>query len=187
MMKKIILCVALLAIGASCSKNDDNNVNNTDPVFDAPYEPLKSFSDVQGTYKYVGVKFVDQAYSEISDKNCLSNNQLQFFKVENTAVDSISFRSFIKSDTEFNKCDLDFSRMMRKIVLQEEGKMSVDISTFKLVPNHSNPEAPKDTVYLKVHYKGNLEIGHQAGYLRIEDKFSKYAGKDKAYQYFKKI
>lgn len=186
-MKKTILFISLFVLGASCSKSDDNNVDNSDPVFDAPYEPLKDFSEIQATYKYVGVKFVNQKYSEISEKNCLSNNQLQFFKAANAALDSISFRSFIKSEAEFNKCDFDFSRMMRKIVLKEEGKIQVDISTFKLVPNHSNPGASKDTVDLKVHYKGELEIGHQAGYLRIEDKFSKYSGKDKVYQYFKKI
>lgn len=195
-MKKLWLLASLLIVGASCSSDDGNPEKPVDPIFELEYVPLNDFSDVQSNYIYAGAKIGDRPVGLISKNNCVSGNSITFYATSSTAVtrDSIFYLS-----NKFNEelgvgCEYDFSRTMRDVRMVEKGKMHVDIADFiwkeVRVPYDSlghQRDSIRIDIEKKGYYNGNLEIGFQGKYLRIEDKVSKYSGKDKVYLYFKRI
>lgn len=197
-MKKSILFLSLLFIGVSCESDDNSKQDPSDPLFESEYTPLKNFEELEPVYIYHGAKIGNRPFGAIANKNCLSNNTLSFF-VSNDATfvnDSIVFMSY-KVDEEIQKnCNLDFMRVIRDVKLVEEGKINVNITdisyknvkvTYKETPDGPTLDSIRVDTIRNVKYKGDLEVGKQGGYLRIQDKFSRYSGKEKVYQYYKKM
>lgn len=195
-MKKSILLISLCFLGISCSSDDNTEVDKKDPVFESEYTPLASFDDLNRVYNYQGVKIGDRPFGTISSKNCLSGNTISFFLSNDGVVsnDSIVFMSYKVDEKTSINCELDFMRVLRDVKLVNTGIINVDITDISYVyvkvpvkdtiNNTSGWITRTDTIRKQI-YKGDLEIGHQGGYLRMEDEFSRYSGKDKVYQYFK--
>ena len=191
-MKKSILFLCLLFIGVSCNSDDNSKPDQGDPLFESEYTPLKSLKELEPGYIYYGAKIGNKPTGIIANTHCLSNNKLlTYINSSNDfeSNDSIFFASYIQEKKVDGKCITDYVRTMREVKMQKEGKMYVDIADFFY-------ESVQDTLVeggiridtiKKVHYQGSLDIGMQGGFLRIEGKFSKYDGKEKVYQYFKKM
>lgn len=190
-MKKSILFLSLLFIGVSCESDDNSKQDPSDPLFESEYTPLKSLSELTSSYVYHGAKIGNRPFGAILKTNCLANNTMSFFSADNEELkkDSIMFISYIQEEKIGGKCVKDFIRTMRQVKLQKEGTMYVDIADlfYEEIKDSLVEGGIRIDTIKKVYYEGDLEIGMQGGYLRIEDKFSKYAGKDKVYQYFKKL
>lgn len=191
-MKKSIVFFLLLFIGVSCSSDDNSKPDLNDPLFESEYTPLKSLKELNSTYIYYGAKIGNRPFGAIASSNCLSKNTFTTYISDSNdffSNDSIVFKSYMQEEKVNGECVEDFIRTMRQVKLVEEGKMYVDIHDFSY-------EEVKDTLVeggiridtiKNTYFKGDLEIGTQGGYLRIEDEFSRYNGKDKVYQYFKKM
>ncbi|MDM1098184.1 hypothetical protein HX045_14225 [Myroides odoratimimus] len=172
MKKYLILCFAALAL--SCSKSDDNNTTG-DPIFDAPYRGLKSLNELPvGTLKYAGNKIGSQPVGLI-DANSSSCKKLDALVIdEKKAV----LEYYVFGNSEGKECKLVWDYPGKIVVseLKEAGKMPSEVTTSSSLLG---------SVYI---YKGNLEVGFQAGYLRIEDKMSNVSqgtlNKGKSYLYF---
>lgn len=197
-MKKSLLFLSLLFIGVSCSSDDNGKPDLDDPFFESEYTPLKSLKELSSFYTYYGAKIGDRPSGAIASSNCLSKNTMSFYisdEITQFSNDSIVFNSYKQEEVVNGDCVADFVRTFREVKLQEEGKMYVDIHDFYYeeiefiyedeITGEKYDSIRIDTIK-NTYFKGNLEIGEQGGYLRIEDKFSKYNGKDKVYQYFKK-
>lgn len=191
-MKKTIIssliCSVFLLV--ACSKNDDDNSDDKDVVFAAPYIPLESFQDLEpgnGWFNYQGAKIGDRSYGAISNSNCLAQNTIYFVGNDLMRKDSIVYNSFHSVEASNKNCSLDFRRTMRKVKMASKGYMFVDIYDYTLKPVDTI-KATNVIVYDTIkttYFKGNLEIGFQKDMLRIEDKFTRYSGKEKVYLYFK--
>lgn len=196
-MKKSILFLSLLFIGVSCESDDNNKQDPGDPLFESEYTPLKSFDELQRVYTYYGAKIGDRPSGAISNQNCLSNNTISFFLSNDgtSTNDSIVFMSYKIDEETPKQCEVDFMRVIRDVNLVREGYLNVDITdisynfvkvTYKDSINGPTLDSIRiDTIRREI-YKGDLEVGEQGGYLRLQDKFSRYSGKEKVYQYFKK-
>lgn len=188
-MKKSILFFSLLFIGISCQSDDTTEPDLSDPLFESEYTPLEDLSELGSTYIYYGAKIGDRPFGAISGSNCLSNNTLRFYISNDIkfGTDSIVFKSF-EQESKKGKCVTDFVRTMREVEFTEEGKLNVDISDYHtvIVKDITTELGYRIEIVKEVHFMGDIEIGLQGGYLRIEDKFTRYKGNDKVYQYFKK-
>lgn len=92
----------------------------------------------------------------------------------------------------------DFPRIVRDMTLEEDGMLKAKITDdyieleYVEVVNEEGEiivkEVPVRVRKTPAHFDGRFEIGFQAGYLRVEDHLSNYAGPktDKVYLYFKK-
>lgn len=196
-MKKSILFLSLLFIGVSCESDDNSKQDPGDPLFESEYTPLKSLKELNSTYVYYGAKIGSRPFGAIASSNCLSKNTFTTFITGSNdffSTDSIIFKSYLQERVK-GECAVDFIRTMREVKLAEEGKMYVDIHDFsynKVKVSYKDEITGElldsiriDTIK-NTHFIGNLDIGTQGGYLRVEDKFSRYKGKEKVYQYFKK-
>lgn len=196
-MKKSILFLSLLFIGVSCESDDNSKPDPGDPLFESEYTPLKSLNELNSTYVYYGAKIGSRPFGAIASSNCLSKNTFSTFITGSNdffSKDSIVFQSYLQDKVK-GECAVDFIRTLRKVKLVEEGKMYADIHDFsyeEVKVNYKDEITGEfldsiriDTIK-NVYFEGNLDIGVQGGYLRVEDKFSRYNGKDKVYQYFKK-
>lgn len=191
-MKKSIVFFLLLFIGVSCSSDDNSKPDLNDPLFESEYTPLKSLKELNSTYIYYGAKIGNRPFGAIASSNCLSKNTFTTYISDSNdffSNDSIVFKSYMQEEKVNGECVVDFIRTLRQVKLVEEGKMYVDIHDFyyeevkdTLVEGGIRIDTIKNT-----YFKGDLEIGTQGGYLRIEDEFSRYNDKDKVYQYFKKM
>ena len=191
-MKKSIVFFLLLFIGVSCSSDDNSKPDLGDPLFESEYTPLKSLKELNSTYIYYGAKIGSRPSGAIASSNCLSKNTFATYISDSNdffSNDSIVFKSYMQEEKVNGECVEVFIRTMRQVKLVEEGKMYVDIHDFyyeevkdTLVEGGIRIDTIKNT-----YFKGDLEIGTQGGYLRIEDEFSRYNDKDKVYQYFKKM
>lgn len=195
-MKKVLLFLACSALFIGCSKSDDNN-EEIDPVFSQEYVPLKSFGELEsGRYSYTGIKIGDRKTGLITESTlCKNDDFLMVYKEAAIVLDSISYVNYRRAEDKDKDCEMifEFPRMLRNANLKEAGIMASMITDDHKEPlTEQEKEENSDKEYKiirRTHYSGDLEIGHQAGYLRIEDRLSDYSrtSKDeKVYLYFKK-
>lgn len=160
----------------SCNKNDDNSASTVDPIFSQPYTPLASLNDLELTsYRYAGNKIGDRPVGLVEDSGvrCKENDLVTVYMNNNNKA-MFYYNHFY--DVKTNNCVIkdDYPRSVSIIEMGSLGLINVNIGATKISPG----------------YKGDLEIGFQAGYLRIEDHMSDYhytPAKEKAYLYFKKM
>lgn len=186
--KKKYLILVLLFIVIACSSDDKGDVK--DPIFEAEYTPLNSLEELRGTYFYKGSKIGNRSFGEISGKNCAVNNSMNFGipNKENENNRFFTFTSYKASEQTINLCARDFTRTISNVELKSLGKLRanisdiiINVSDFSFINGMiQNEDGQDDEV------KEEFEIGIQAGYLRIEDKFSRNTLKEKSYLYFKK-
>lgn len=198
-MKKVILSLLMIGGLMSCS-SDDNKNENVDPIFSQEYTPLKDLSELAaGKYQYVGNKIGDQKVGIISEAStsCKKNDFLNVNKSENKELVSMTYGNYTLEQTDNKKeCKLiwEYPRIIRNIQLTSVGIINVEVIDEYNRPKTENekeqyPENESITDY-KIHFRGDLEIGFQAGYLRIQDELSDFSKGSQvsgtSYLYFKK-
>lgn len=188
MKKYLILVIAIIAV--SCSKSDDNNTKG-DPIFDAPYTALKNLSELPvGNLKYAGNKIgtLPVGLLEANNSTCKRLDLL----VVDQQKEVLKYSVFESKDNKDCKLVWDYPEQIAISEIKEVGKMPSIVSTLSNRPaTKEELEKDPDTKYYlqtKQVYKGDLEVGFQAGYLRIEDKISNTTqgnlNKGKSYLYF---
>ncbi len=213
MTRNIYLSMFMLVfLSMSCSKSDNDTIG--DPVFDAEYTPLKNIKEIDSkAWAYAGSKVGDRKFGRISDSSCMTKNLLVFNQVN--PDDSNGIFDYFNYSLLGKGCKIEFvSRLMIHRVTNEESWCTYrkldeipadgdDISNG--MPIEANPFDDEDSDGSEESKKSNslnnnskklsagtdsqpskVEIGFQAGYLRIEDKLSNFSGKEKVYLYFKK-
>ncbi|MDR2221740.1 MAG: hypothetical protein LBE34_03260 [Flavobacteriaceae bacterium] len=194
-MKKVVVIFAAVIAFVACSKSDDNGKQEVDPIFSQKYFPLKDAKDLGGGYyQYVGNKIGDRPVGLVtSSAKCKENDLITIFKKNENVIDSIVYLNF-RYESKKMDCILSFTspRTMSSNSLLNEGVLQSTIKEY----NWRKPTAIEEEVSpeikrykdIKTVYNGNLEIGFQAGYLRIEDYMSDYnkLNGEKVYLYFKK-
>jgi hypothetical protein len=195
-MKKVLLFLACSALFIGCSKSDDND-EEIDPVFSQEYTPLKSFQDLEsGRYSYAGNKIGDRKTGLITESTlCKKDDFIMIYKETTVALDSISYFNYRRAEDRDKDCEMifEFPRILRNAKLKQAGIMaSVITDDNKVLLTEEEKKENPDKEYKivrKTHYSGDVEIGFQAGYLRIEDRLSDYSRtskNEKVYLYFKK-
>ncbi|WP_158963015.1 hypothetical protein [Myroides fluvii] len=215
-MKKILAVLFVGIAFASCS-SDDNKSNSNDPVFSQPYTELKSLDELAvGKYTYVGNKIGDRNVGLVNESTQCKNNDYLYVHRNGAVLDSITYNNYRRDiiDNEEQCISIfKFPRLMDNNVLKKVGILETRIQDGYLqeIPRTTSEdedgkgevlgegevpgegEAPEEEEVnkeykRKMHYSGNLEIGFQAGYLRIEDRLSDYTRTkgEKVYLYFKK-
>ncbi|MGQ8869588.1 hypothetical protein [Myroides sp. TSA_177.3] len=195
-MKKIIaILVGSIAL-ASCS-SDDNKSSSDDPIFSQPYEELKSLDELAvGKYAYIGNKIGDRKVGVVGEtSNCKRVDYLVVHRNPTTSVlDSITYNNFRLDKIEGRlECMsiFEFPRLLQKNELVRSGYMRTSIEDGYLKQLYKDDGKTKDgkKYERKDYFKGEIEIGFQAGYLRIEDRLSDYKRlkDEKVYLYFKKL
>lgn len=179
-MKKVVVIFAAVMTFVACSKSDDNANKNVDPIFSQEYFPLKNIQELEeGEYEYIGNKIADRPVGLVIPNNdtCKEKDKLIISKVnEHSVQEFIYFNNYYNKENK--KCQLRFNepRTINNIYFVKEGYITASVSPVTL-----NGEV--------VGYRGAIEIGYQAGYLRIEDYMSDYSRtikNEKVYLYFKK-
>ncbi|MDR0224522.1 MAG: hypothetical protein LBI32_05640 [Myroides odoratus] len=172
MLIKPTLLIALCLLLFSCSKSDDDSVDELD-VFSLAYVPLNSFDelDMQGYY-YAGFKAEGRKASMLikNSKACRSHDFLSLSKTKEGILDKLEYAFYIEGS---------FGCFQYAMHTFEENKL---IETGKIFTTIRDQ-------YSNRLFKGILEIGFQGEYLRIEDQISDYQRMDpneKVYLYFKK-
>ncbi|WP_353100333.1 hypothetical protein [Myroides odoratus] len=195
-MKKIIaILVGSIAL-ASCS-SDDNKSSSDDPIFSQPYEELKSLDELAvGKYAYIGNKIGDRNVGVVGEtSNCKRVDYLVVHRNPTTSVlDSLTYNNFRLDKIEGRlECMsiFEFPRLLQKNELVRSGYMRTSIEDGYLKQLYKDDGKTKDgkKYERKDYFKGEIEIGFQAGYLRIEDRLSDYKRlkDEKVYLYFKKL
>lgn len=195
-MKKIIaILVGSIAL-ASCS-SDDNKSSSDDPIFSQPYEELKSLDELAvGKYAYIGNKIGDRNVGVVGEtSNCKRVDYLVVHRNPTTSVlDSLTYNNFRLDKIEGRlECMsiFEFPRLLQKNALVRSGYMRTSIEDGYLKQLYKDDGKTKDgkKYERKDYFKGEIEIGFQAGYLRIEDRLSDYKRlkDEKVYLYFKKL
>lgn len=188
MKKVLILGLAILAF--SCSKSDDNNLKG-DPIFDAEYKALKSLDELPiGTLKYAGNKVgnLPVGLLDLASNSC---KNLDVLAIDNKKEVLVYSMFELKNQKD---CGLAWEYPEEIIIqpLKTAGQMpSKVLIKYNRAPTKEELAANPDKKYYvetKIKYSGDLEIGFQAGYLRIEDKISNVSegsmNTGKSYLYF---
>ncbi len=199
-MKKTVFFLATMIAITSCSSSDDDK--NVDTIVSQVYTPLSSIDNLAaGTYKYVGNDVGNGKVGLVnpSSSNCKEKDYLIVYK-SGQKLDSITYANYnsvISKDKEIvcQKLGVEYDRVFRNNRLNAAGMLTTLVTEDEKIP--LNTEEKKLTpekefkVITNTIFKGTLEIGEQAGYLRIEDKISNYKPgsqiKGKPYLYFKKM
>ncbi|MDR0229542.1 MAG: hypothetical protein LBI72_10860 [Flavobacteriaceae bacterium] len=194
-MKKVVVIFAAVMTFVACSKSDDNGKQEVDPIFSKEYFPLKDVKDLAlGDYNYAGIKIGDRNVGLITTSaKCKTGDVVKVYKAMETKIDSIVYYNN-KYDSKKQDCVLTFSspRTMAPNNLIKEGILSTYIQEYDwraLTPEEKEKDKDKERVkFNRKVYDGPVEIGFQAGYLRIEDYMSDYSRvkNEKVYLYFKK-
>lgn len=172
----------MLFVLVSCNSDDGNDIEK-DPVYDSEYTPLKSLNELSGVYFYGGAKIGDRRFGSISSSNCLSGNLMIFgSNNEPDSERSFVFKSHKQDKFVDNLCADDYTRIIFNMEMSSEGKILGKISG----PRYGEDGSISSMKKLDDD-REELEIGFQAGYLRIEDKLSLNDNKSKTYLYFKKM
>lgn len=177
--KKTISILVLLFLVVSCNSDDDKG-KQVDPVFDSEYIPLKSIDELKGIYYYHGAKIGKRAFGAISASSCMASNVIFIGNEDNSSTTSHVF-TFVSNKPHpqiSSTCTLDFIRTVEMHEMASDGIMLVSIGFSRFLDNIGDSESENNLQ--------ELEIGMQAGYLRIEDKLSLNANKEKVYLYFKR-
>ncbi|UVD79545.1 hypothetical protein NWE55_15690 [Myroides albus] len=173
-MKKIMLFVSVAMLSLSCSKSDDNNTA-VDPIFDAEFVQIKSVNEIPvATLKYAGNKVGQRPVGIVEEggANCKELDRL--IVPEDRKV--LEYGNFVKvyENNSEGSCKLKWD-YLRQIELRSNS--SGDMSA-KVTQRYNRPATkeeleldPKIKFYVETtnEYSGKIEIGFQAGYLRIED------------------
>ncbi|MGG5506638.1 MULTISPECIES: hypothetical protein [unclassified Myroides] len=177
----ILVSVTFLS---SCSSDDESSY---DPIFSAKYTPLTDFSQLgRSTYFYAGIKIEGYKTSVLPPDatSCIKDDILVPSFDEK---DNFSGLEYIRSN---KRCSEGFgSIILVKNELVEKGVFRTNM--------YFNGNFYYDKEGVRQYYdsdenwafKGNLEIGFQGDYLRIEDRMSHYTRPgsiEKVYLYFKK-
>jgi len=208
-MKKIIAFAAAVVLFIACSKDDNNSTN--DPIFSQPYTELQDLSELTtGKYQYVGNKLGDRKVGLVGEGTyCKQLDNIivtEEFSETTGKMEKIIYYSNFRLDKVDNvqKCIsiFQFPRIMTDFNLVEPGKLRTKIydefteEEYKKDENgdilwdeegQPIPVIKKETRDV---YRGYIEIGFQAGYLRMEDRISDYnrvTKDEKVYLYFKKM
>ncbi|MGG5578367.1 hypothetical protein ACPDHL_13625 [Myroides sp. C15-4] len=198
-MKKILaLLFGALAIVA-CSSDDSSSSSSEDPIFSQPYTELTSLDELaEGKYAYVGNKIGDRKVGLVLESNeCKKKDYLVAHRT-GAVLDSLSYNNFgMKVNDNKRECGsiFEFPRIVRNMALEAPGDLKVlvtDDYLHKIVIDKGpdeDPEIKYERRRKPAHYDGNIEIGFQAGYLRVEDRLSDYQRlkDEKVYLYFKKM
>lgn len=214
-MKKILAILFGSIALASCSSDD--NSSSDDPVFSQPYTELTSLEELKtGRYTYVGNKIGDRKVGLITESTACKKDDYLIVHRNGAVLDSITYNNY-RRDIVDNKEQclsiFEFPRLMHSNVLVSNGMLKTIIEDGFLQEVVTAPideeevrvgiredggeteegetEGEEKVEYeykRKSHYSGELEIGFQAGYLRIEDRLSDYTRVkgEKVYLYFKK-
>lgn len=199
-MKKTALFLTTIALVSACSTSDDSTT--IDPISSQPYIPLANFNELTpGEYQYVGNDIGNGIVGLVNpaSENCKEKDFLVVYKDTAQKVDSIAYYNFkttINSSKE-KVCSLlddNFHRVLRNIKLDAVGvaalSMTVDYTTQLTEQESKTNQGKESTIKRRTLFSGTVDIGHQAGYLRIEDNLSGYKPgskiKGKPYLYFKK-
>lgn len=177
--KKTISILALLFLVISCNSDDDKG-KPADPVFDSEYTPLKSIDELKGIYYYHGAKIGKRAFGAISGSSCMASNVVFIGNEDNTNIGWPVF-TFVSNKPHREvpgTCTLDFVRTVQMYEMASDGIMLVSIGFSNYIDETGDSESNNNLQ--------ELEIGFQAGYLRVEDKLSLNANKEKVYLYFKR-
>lgn len=189
MKKYLILAFAALAL--SCSKSDDNSPKKDDPIFDAPYTSLKNLNELPvGSLKYAGNKVGNLPVGLIDAKNSTCKRLDVLVIDEQKEV--LKYSVFESKDNKDCNLIWDYPEQIVINPIVESGKMPsiVSVLSNRAATKEELEKDPDTKYYLekKQVYKGDLEVGFQAGYLRIEDKISNTTqgsqNKGKSYLYF---
>ncbi|WHT38496.1 hypothetical protein QNH98_16005 [Myroides sp. mNGS23_01] len=192
-MKKIVaILVGSIAL-TSCS-SDDNKSSSNDPIFSQPYTELANLDELQtGKYQYVGNKIGDRKVGLISEAaKCKSSDHLLVHRT-GTVLDSITYNNY-RPEVIDNKEEclniFKYPRLIQKYELVSSGYLNALVEDGYLqaiIDDEGN--VVRREYRRKEHFKGELEIGFQAGYLRVEDRLSDYKRLkgEKVYLYFKKM
>jgi len=194
-MKKI-LAIFLGGIALASCSSDDNKSSSDDPIFSQPYTELANLDELQtGKYQYVGNKIGDRKVGLVPESHpCKYKDYLMVHRA-GAVLDSITYDNFridIINDKKDCSTIFEFPRLMQNNTLVHSGylKTSIDDGYVQNVEVIKNGEKVIIKEYRrKNHYNGEVEIGFQAGYLRIEDRLSDYnrvTKDEKVYLYFKK-
>lgn len=204
-MKKFIALFIAIVLFAACSKDD--NKDNHDPVFSQPYTELQSLSElVYGKYQYIGNKIGDRKVGIVNEGTYCK--QLDYLLIATDSLDVnaklITYNNFrLEKPNNVLTCVsiFDFPRKVIKFDLKSPGILKCNVEDDywdseekrdedgNVVRDENGDIVYVDVIKRKTHYSGDLEIGFQAGYLRIEDRLSDYkrVKDEKVYLYFKKI
>ncbi|MEK6450562.1 MULTISPECIES: hypothetical protein [Myroides] len=196
-MKKYLFLIASIAAITACS-NSDNSVPE-DPISSKVYTPLKSIEDLsEGKYQYIGNDLGNGkvGIAKKASGTCKERDYIYIYKNTSQKIDSILYYSHTPVITQFNdlECPLvnDVPRVLRMNNFVAIGVIKTNITEdyYEFYGADEN-SGPIQELRRKGIYSGNLEIGEQAGYLRIEDRLSnfKYGTQtaSKPYLYFKKM
>ncbi len=187
-MKKIIALAAAVVLFIACSKDD--NKTQDDPIFSQPYTKLESLDDLElGKYQYMGNKLGNRKVGLVGEGTyCKQLDYLliaEDFSEKNQRIEKYFLYNNFRLDLvdKVQKCVSIFKshRVIADLRLIEPGllKTNVNDGVFGEIPEKHEEV-----------YDGVLEIGFQAGFLRIEDRMSDYnrvTKDEKVYLYFKKI
>ncbi len=125
------------------------------------------------------------------------NDFLNVNKSESKELVSMTYGNYNLEQTNNKKeCKLiwEYPRIIKDIQLKSAGIINVDVIdeyNRPLTETEKEQYPGKESIIdYKVHFRGDLEIGFQAGYLRLEDEISNYSKgsqiSGKSYLYFKK-
>ena len=193
-MKKILAVLFGAIAIAACSSSDDNS-SSVDPIFSQPYTELSDLDELtSGKWAYVGNKIGDRHVGLIGEtSNCKREDYLLVHRAAaNGVLDSITYNNYrLDKVDEKLKCIsiFDFPRLMEFNKIDRPGYMKTSIKDGYLHIIEKEGGKVEKEYRRKNHYDGELEIGFQAGFLRIEDHLSdyRYLKDEKVYLYFKKI
>lgn len=199
-MKKILVLLFGAVAIAACSSDDSSS--SEDPIFSQPYTELTSLDElVEGKYAYVGNKIGDRKVGLVLESNeCKKKDYLVAHRT-GAVLDSLSYNNYgMQVNDNKRECGsiFEFPRIVRNMVLEAPGDLKVVITddyidvTVEKIINEEGEEVEVTTRKRKrkpPHYNENIEIGFQAGYLRVEDRLSDYQRLkgEKVYLYFKKM
>lgn len=199
-MKKVLALLSGAIALVACS-SDDSSSSSVDPIFSQPYTELASLDElIGGKYAYVGNKIGDRKVGLVHETNeCKTKDYLVAHRT-GAVLDSLSYNNYgrnVNDDSKTCMSIFEFPRIVRNMELKSSGQIKADVTddyievtTRDIVDKDGNIEVEIiKTRKRKTHYPGTLEIGFQAGYLRIEDHLSNYKrlNGEKVYLYFKKM
>ncbi|MBB1150959.1 MULTISPECIES: hypothetical protein [unclassified Myroides] len=183
---RIFILLLIIPFIASCSSDEDSQ--GYDAVFNSEYTPLTDLSELgKASYFYAGIKIEGRnvGFLPSDSDSCLKEDMLTPIYDEHDNFVRLEYRRHEK------KCVGGFAEIhMVQNNIVRPGYLFTNLNLiggFVIDPlTGGKIEAP--TTQSKK-YKGELEIGFQAGYLRIEDQLSHYTrpgGMKKVYIYLRR-
>lgn len=181
-MKKFNLLILLLFIPLlGCSKSDEEE-EGKDEIFALEYKGLTDLDVLKNkVFYYVGIKRGDSKTSVLVPNSKSCRAQEYFTQARSDAEPTLDFGYIVMENGTFG-CEQTTSVYFLDSELEREGVLKTQLKYGESVP----------MLGIVLHdggpmYSGEIEIGFQGEYLRIEDKMSSYIKADpneKVYLYF---